>query len=140
MSRVLASIFLYLSPVIITVAVGIVGVGMHAIGRGFGSTRSHAPIAIAAVIVWLLHGGFLLAPWFYATDRRTLAAWLMLPVAVLGTVASISGAKQLLPSHPDDYTPATLVCTVLWALAVIFGYIVPVIVMLVQPRFVAATH
>ncbi len=140
MSRVFAYIFLSLSPVIVTVAVGIVGVGIHAVGRGFGSTRSHAPVAIAAIIVWLLHAGFLLGPWLYANDRRTLAAWLMLPVAVLGTLALILAAKQLLPSHPEDYTPSTLVCTVLWAMGVVFGYIVPVIVMLVQPRVVVATH
>lgn len=140
MSRVFAYIFLSLSPLIITVAVGIVGVGIHAIGRGFGSTRSHAPILVAAIIVWLLHAGFLLGPWLYAHDRRTLAAWLMLPVAVLGTIACILAAKQILPSHPDDYTPATVICCIAWTLAVILGYIAPIIVMLIQPRIAPATH
>ncbi len=140
MSRVLSSILLYLSPVIITVAVAIVGFGLHAVGRGFGSTRSHAPILIAAVVVWLLHAGFLLGPWLYAHDRRTLAAWLMLPVAVLGTVGAILAAKQLLPSHPDNYTPITIVCTLLWVLAVVLGYFAPLFVMLFQPRETAVTH
>lgn len=140
MSRVIAFIILWISPVIITVAIGVVAFGMHAIGRGFGSTRSHAPIAVAAVLVWLLHAGFLLGPWFYAHDRRTLAAWLMLPVAVLGTIACILAAQQILPSHPDDYTPATLVCTLVWTLVVIFGYIAPLIVMLLEPRGAPATH
>lgn len=43
MTRVIASIVLWLLPVTITRAVSIVGFGVHAIGRGFGSTRSHAP-------------------------------------------------------------------------------------------------
>lgn len=140
MARAVSYIFLYLSPVIVTVAIAIVAFGIHAVGRGFGSTRSHTPILVAAVFLWLLHAGFLLGPWLYAHDRRTLAAWLMLPIAIVGTVGSILAAKQLLPSHPDDYTPATVVCTVTWALAVVLGYYAPLFVMLLQPRPNLTTH
>lgn len=64
----------------------------------------------------------------------------MLPVAAVGTVAAILAARQLLPSHPDADTPATVGCTVMWAIAAIFGYLAPVIVMLLQPRLMRLTH
>lgn len=133
MHKHFTTFILYGSPLVLTVALGIVGFGIHAVGRGFGSTRSSAPIVIAAAVVWLLHAGFILGPWLYLHQRQGLALWLMIPVAIAGVTVAVLIAKQLTPADSNSINAKFIMFSALWALVVLLGYLAPVAVML-APR------
>lgn len=131
MTRVLTNIVLYGSPVCLTIALSIVAFGIHAIGRGFGSTKSSAPIVIAAFVVWLLHAGYLLGPWLYHSNRQSTALWLMIPMAVVGVIIAVLVANQLIPDDRANDNAVFILCCTAWTAAILFGYIAPIIVMLI---------
>lgn len=133
MPRLPAMIILSVSPLILTIALCIVAYGINAVGRAFGNTKSPSPVVIAAVFVWLLHAGFLLGPWLYHAQRQALALWLMIPVAIIGIITAILIAKQIVPGNADAINGKFVVCCILWTLAVIFGYLAPLAVMLSGP-------
>lgn len=132
MSRVLPIIVLYTSSLVLTIGLCIVAYGIHAVGRGFGSMKSSTPLVIAATIVWLLHAGYLLGPWLYQTQRHTTALWLMIPIALAGIAIAVLIAKQLIPGNTEAMNGKFVLCCVLWTLAVIVGYIAPIVVMLTR--------
>lgn len=133
MGRILTQIVLYGSPVCITIALSIVAFAIHAIGRGFGGTKSAVPIVLAAFVVWLLHAGYLLGPWLYNHQRQTTALWLMVPVAIIGILVALLIANQLVPDDRANDNGVFLLCCTAWTAAVLFGYVGPIIVMLVEP-------
>lgn len=138
MARILTQIVLYGSPICLTIALGIVGFGIHAIGRGFGSTKSSAPIVIAVFIVWLLHAGYTLGPWLYQQQRHATALWLMIPMAIIGIIVALLIANQLVPDNRANDNGVFILCCTAWTAAVLFGYIAPIIVMAIgKPTNVA---
>lgn len=82
MSKPIALILLWSSPVIITLACAACGVFLGFIRNGFGPSRSSGPIVLASLLLWLLHAGYLLGPWLWSHQRPILAIALMMPVAV----------------------------------------------------------
>lgn len=131
MHRALTTGTLYLSPVVLTVALGIVAFGIHAVGRGFGSSKSPAPIIIAAFIVWALHAGYLAGPWLYEHNRRGLALGLMVPIALAGIALAVLIARQLIPENTEAMNGRFVACCIGWVLALVVGYIAPIAVMLI---------
>lgn len=134
MPKALPLIILFVSPVVLTVALAIVAFGIHAVGRGFGSMRSPAPIVGAAIVVWLLHAGYLIGPWLYHHQRQTLALGLMIPMAILGLLVAAFIAKELVPENRDAMDGKfALYCTA-WVIALAAGYIAPIAVMMLPHR------
>lgn len=146
MPRTLSLIVLILAPIMLTIAIVVVGMGINAVGRGFGSTKSSAPIVVAAMIFWLLHSGYLLGPWLYAAERRTLALWLMVPIALVGLAFAVFVFAELLPGNLHAAEGRVLLGSVVWGLGVLFAYLSPIVVMLIgEPRsekaaFLSCSH
>lgn len=137
MLKALPLIILSISPVTISVMLGIVAFGIHAIGRGFGGEKSPAPVVITAVIVWLLHAGYLIGPWLYMHQRQTLALILMIPLAIVGLVAAALITKQLVPENREAMGGKFMLYFLMWMFALLMGYIAPIVVMLMPSRYVS---
>jgi len=131
MTRYLPNFILIASPILLTIALGVVAFGIQAVGRGFGSIKGPTPIVVAAIFVWLLHAGYILGPWLFHHERRTLALWLMVPMAVFGLVFALFVAIQLIPGNTHAMNGMFLVHACVWTLTTLFGYLGPIIVMLV---------
>jgi len=130
MPRSVALVVLYASPIILTVMLCIVAFGIHAVGRGFGSSRSPAPIIIVAAVLWLLHAGYIAGPWLYQHHRHAMALWLMVPFALAGVLAAVFIAKQIIPENSGAMDGKFVVYCSLWTLAVVGGYLAPIVVMI----------
>lgn len=131
MARPVALLILYASPIILTVMLCIVAFGVHAVGRGFGSSRSPAPIIILAGLAWLLHAGYLAGPWLYQRQRYASALWLMVPIAFAGMLVAAFIAKQLIPENRSTLDGKFVVYCSLWTLGVMGGYVAPIVVMII---------
>lgn len=132
MPRVPSLIVLYASPLVLTLALVLVAFGIHAIGRGFGSTRSPGALILGAALVWLLHAGYLAGPWLFNHQRQLTAICLMIPIAIAGILFTLAVARQLLPSGGETFNPKlALVCLGSIA-AVLVSYAAPITVMVIS--------
>jgi hypothetical protein len=132
---------LWLSPAAITAACVACGLFANAMRQGFGPHKPAAPIILATLILWLLHAGYLLAPWLYSTDRRVLAFWLMIPAAVaaLGLGIFLSTQFAFASGGPEgDRTHGTLF--LLGFLAAILVYTGPIVVVASSGAEMKAQH
>jgi hypothetical protein len=90
MPNAAAHILLWGSPIILTLACAGCGIFLSLIKSGFGgSSKSNAPVVIAAIVLWLLHAGYILGPWLWAKQRIVLGLGLMIPIAALMMLAII---------------------------------------------------
>jgi hypothetical protein len=131
MTRYVPIVVLIASPILLTIALALAAFGIHAVGRGSGNIKSPSPIVAATVFAWLLHAGYILAPWCLRHERRALALWLMVPVAVVGLLFALFVVIQLIPGNTHAMDGMFLVHACMWTFAVLFGYLGPIMVMLV---------
>ncbi len=131
MTRYLPNVILIASPILLTIALGVVAFGIQAVGRGLGNFKGPGPVVATAIVVWILHAGYILGPWLFHHERRATALWLMVPMAVLGLVFALYLAIQLIPGNTHAMNGMFLVHACVWTLAMLFGYLGPIIVMLV---------
>ena len=131
MSKPIALILLWGSPLIITLACAACGVFMGFIRNGFASSKSSGPIILASVLLWLLHAGYLLGPWLWSRQRPILAIGLMMPVAVFVILMIIIFGGRLAsnptgPRGDDNHLPLFFV--ILGAAMIVYSG--PIIAML----------
>lgn len=131
MPRSLSFIILIAAPLILTVSLVIVGIGAHAVGLGLGSTTSSASVVLAGLVFWLLHAGYLLAPWLFASERRSVALWLMVPIGLVGLGVATVLYSKLLPDHLLALEGPLFVGSIVWGTGVLFAYLAPIVVMLI---------
>ena len=71
---------LWASPIIITLGVAAF-IALSLRGRTNIGSRSSTFLSMA--VVWLLHAGYLLAPWLVSEGHARVALWLMIPIGAL---------------------------------------------------------
>lgn len=134
MPRTLAFLILTGSPLVISVGIGVLGTFIHAVGRGFGSTRQPTAIIIAMLGLAAVHAGYYLAPMLWASERRTLALWLTAPIAAAAILGSIPLLASVLPNSArmtDDLPRA-----IRWFALCVAGWITygaPIVVLALRP-------
>jgi len=85
--RWLAMIMLVTSPVMLTTVVVGSLMFVASFRKGFGAFTTIRPEAVLiAAGFWALHLGFILAPFLYMHERKSLAMWLTIPLAVLASL------------------------------------------------------
>lgn len=110
---------LILSALLITAGIVAFASFVNAVRVGFGRKRPGWPIVVAAFGLWLLHAGYLLAPWLWREGRTTLGLWLILPVAFLALLLWLFLAQRFLLAPPSPNRDKRV--RLLWALGLLSG-------------------
>ncbi len=121
------------SPIVLTIAIALLGIGINLVGRtagSMGSSKAPTAIVVAAVLIWLLHTGYVLGSWFYLAERHLLAILLMAPIAFVGaSCVAFVFARIILP-NPEASGGNLLTLGLIGAIAVLLAYLAPIVVLL----------
>lgn len=110
MPRWLSLTILITSPVAITIGLVLLGLFLNALSGLWGTRKPPGPIVVAMLGLGMLHAGYFLGPWFFLSQRTTLALWLMIPIAIGAMVVGIVIVGRLAASSggPDGMSTAQL--------------------------------
>lgn len=131
MPRALSLLLVGISPLLITGGTLAFALFVNAARVDFGSKRPGWPILVAGIGLWLLHIGFLLAPWLWVRGRTTLGLWLTCPVGLLALCFWLFFLGRLV--YADPVANPDLAHKFLWSLGLVGGlaaYAGPIVVLL----------
>lgn len=131
MGRALSILVLVASPLVISAGLVLLGLFIHGVGRAFGSNKPPTPVVLAMLGVALLHAGYYLGPWLWASGRSTLALWLMVPVAAVAALAGLVVLVRILPAASESASNVRWFYAMLGGMTVVaMAYVAPIAVMI----------